>query len=34
VANEPEVSQPADETADEPEVTDAELDSDKQLIYQ
>jgi len=32
--NEPEVSQPAVETAEEPEITDAQLDSDKQLIYQ
>jgi len=31
---EPEASQPAAETAEEPEITDAQLDSDKQLIYQ
>jgi len=33
-SNEPEVLQPAAETAEEPEVTDAQIDSDKQLIYQ
>jgi len=32
--NEPEVLETAVETAEEPEVTDAQLDSDKQLIYQ
>jgi len=33
-SNKSDVSQPAAETAEEPEVTDAQLDSDKQLIYQ
>jgi len=31
---EPEVSESAAETSEETEVTDAQLDSDKQLIYQ
>jgi len=34
LSNKSDASQPAAETVEEPEVTDAQLDADKQLIYQ